>query len=526
MTQKSKTKISFGGNILKFRRFLASLICFALLLASFSAVSLADGDGGASKYEGNLVYISDNGDDSEDGTAEYPVKTLKRAFELLSNGENTERASGGYIIVKDVITLCDSEQGKVTSTADKGRYTIDLTGYKNTNPITICGADEDAVFRFSNTILNDYRQFQGSITFGGPVQFDDITVEFADGRITFISKEYLGFGKNVNTVGKLDFYINASGTVRMESGNVTHFFVPTVDTDTHLMLGGTVYVGGLWLGLNTFSKKLDIEVYDDARVGNFYIGGQAKSFTGSTNIIAAGGNLGSISVYNQEYYKGKTNMLFVSPDDYIPNIAGDSHMILFDQSDKPEISSSVKEFLTDGALKATETANPSASVEDGFVEMSYTIKCINADGSEAVYPFSKYVLVIPDKYVLSDNFAVYAFNGSSYINCNSIVSNNRLIFDIVDGATLYSIVHMGEKAKVKETDPDPIPGDNPGGTDVIDPIESDKPADPAGPGGDQGSDTEKEPFKINLTAIIIIAMIAVTAVVEIIILRGGKKKSA
>ncbi len=163
-----------GGNVSKDITFAANTT-----VSGTSTVSLLDYPEGtakdavaakvkADKFDIALVssaYVSDNGDDSADGTAEAPFKTLAKAVEKL--GKN-----GGAIFVTDIFTLTGAESVRtsavtfMSATSDAvvnvvGDYTIGgTTTFKN---ITIKNGGEGAIIANGNklTVKSDVKTAEG-----------------------------------------------------------------------------------------------------------------------------------------------------------------------------------------------------------------------------------------------------------------------------------------------------------------------------------------------------------------------------
>jgi len=504
---------------LKLKRIILLIICCILLSAPFCAAASATGENsGEYEYGGNCVYVSDSGDDSNDGKKDTPVKTLKTAFGILASAEKAGNASDGYIIVKDTVTLFDSEDGKKDNKTDPETFNLDLSGIKHKNKITVCGADDGAEIGFANGFTGDYSNYEAMIRFGGPAAFDNIRLAYSNGRVRFESGSLIEFGRNVTCEGSIDFYIQASGTVKLESGQVSHLFAPTANAETTVILGGSARVGSLWLGLGSFKKTLNVMLFENASVGTVYVGGQSVNFTGTTNFILAGGYTGAMTSYDSgRGYKGTTNVLVCGANGTLP-VTDSGSVFAFDQS-ASSAAENLSGFAYDGVLKATGTENPKAEIENGFVEVSYTVKAVKDDGSQADYPLPFYVLSIPEKYVLSENFAVYAFKDGAFVNCGAMTADNFLVFAPVEGAEIYSIVHMGKKAEIHDA-ASPEYGQNKDGIDLLD---SDKIV-VSEPGYDASAGEAADRSGPITTAIIVISIIAVTAAAEMLILRGGKKK--
>ena len=117
----------------------------------------------------------------------------------------------------------------------------------------------------------------------------------------------------------------------------------------------------------------------------------------------------------------------------------------------------------------------------------------------------------------SDNYRIYAYDGSAYKECELVSSGEVFAFKPIGSAKSYALVHMGSEAPKAPVKQETVIG----GIDVIEnPLVG--PSDPYVP-GDDTPDTEGG---MNITLIIIICIIAVTVVCEAVILLSGKKKAA
>ncbi|MBE6551356.1 MAG: hypothetical protein E7665_04395 [Ruminococcaceae bacterium] len=501
-------------------------IAFILILSMVLAMSAFHASA-ADKYtydpgNGKCVYISDSGKDSNDGSENAPFKTLKRAFNALSNSTNTKEKSGGYIIIKDTLTLFDSEDGKVDSVKDSARYNLDLSSASHQNPVTICGADSDSKLIFGNKYgSEDYRRYQGVITAGGPLIFENIEFLYGNGRVTIVSTNHLRVDDSAYCQSQSnDCYINASGKVELFGGTYAHVFAPHKDMATDLNIGGNAVVGTLWTGLGTISKKVNIGIHGDCQISTLNLGGQASTVTGDQNLFITGGKVGTVAVYSSVTFKGGINVFYSGIPSGAPAVAGDSTLYVLDESDSDGVSQEFSSYTFNGALKVKTISAPSAKIENGHIVKCMSFTTIDSNGKSAAFPFDDYAVSVPEEYDVSDNYRVYAYNGSSYSECELICNGEYIAFKPVSSAKSYALVHMGGEPPKAPVKAETVIG----GIDVIENplIGTSTPSTP----GDNTGDTTDTDGGTDMTLIIIICIIAVTVVCEIVILASGKKKAA
>ncbi len=496
------------------------MIVFSMLLAMSVFQASAEEKYTYDPGNGKCVYVSDSGSDSNDGSENSPYKTLKKAYAALSNSANTKEKSGGYIIIKDTLTLFDSEDGKVGSSNDNGRYVLNFSSSSHQNKITVCGASSDSKLVFGNSYgAEDYRQYQGVLTAGGPLAFENLELVYSNGRVTIVSTNYLRVDDSVFCQSQSnDCYINASGIVELFGGSYAHVFAPHASAETDLSVGGSAVIGTLWTGLGTVSHKVNIGVHGDSQISTLYLGGQASSITADQNLFITGGKVGAVAVYNTVNFNSGINVFYSGIPSGAPAVAGDAKYFFFEESEQDEIDEAMSVYTFDGVLKAKTTEIPSAKIDNGYIVKSFSFEVLGSSGKSSDFPFDNYIMNLPQELDISDNYRIYAYDGSSYKECNLISGGEVFVFEPDSSAKSYALVHMGsEPPKAPEKQVTVI-----GGIDIIENplIGTSVPGIP-----DDGE--PKADGGINLTLIIIICIVAVTVICEaVILLSSGKKKAA
>jgi len=507
---------------LKNKRLLSLLLSALLIMLTLTVNVSAESSLPFDPAKDKCIYISDSGSDSNDGSENAPVKTLKKAYGMLSNASNTSETSGGFIVIKDILTIFDSEDGVVDSTMDNSRYVLNFSSLKHKNMITLCGADEEAALRFGNTYSDkSYQLFQGVLTLGGPFTVSHLELVYSNGRVSFVSNEFIRFDDTLTTSAlNNDFYLNAVGTVELFGGVVNHMFTPNANIDTTVSIGGSAIVSTLWAGMGTVTADVKLNVYDGAQINTFHVGGQAKSFSGDVNLLLAGGKIGSVSVYNSSAFTGKLYIFYSGLPSAAPNIAADSKFYFIDDSEGDTISDEFSSYEFEGVLKIKDVEAPSAKIENAHVVKTFAVKALASDGSECEFPFGSYVVNLPSEYDTSDGYRIYGYDGTKYTECELYSSGESFSFENLGSAKSYALVHMGSEAPLKPINDTVIPG----GLDVIEnPL---VPSSPNGSGDDNTVGGNDAPAAgMDLTIIIIIAIVAVAIVCEVIIVFANKKKA-
>ena len=150
--------------------------------------------------EGTVLYLSGNGDDTNDGSsADKAVSTLAHAFELAANNE-------GATVIR--------VSGSIGS--DENRANV-----KNTSEVTIEGVDSNAAI------------YLNSATLGAPLTLRNILFDVKD----FLNTEAKGFtvGENVRTPNRVKVH---GGTINKDSAKRD---VITVESGSFRIYSGTHY---------------------------------------------------------------------------------------------------------------------------------------------------------------------------------------------------------------------------------------------------------------------------------------------
>lgn len=147
---------------------LAAILIFTVCIVSMIA--------GVQAAEG-VVYVSEIGDDTAYGTAEAPVKSIERAYELLGS-------AGGRVYV----------QGEVTVRAATGRCIAEPV---HTGKITVAGSGADATLSFSGDGEVHYH-------LGGDTEFRQLRIrDNSEKGVVFTADHHvLTMGEGIEIVGE------------------------------------------------------------------------------------------------------------------------------------------------------------------------------------------------------------------------------------------------------------------------------------------------------------------------------------
>ena len=203
----------------KIRYVLSIILTFALLCSPLSGSDVqAAGEQSAEEQsaEEQVIYVSSvSGNDANAGTADTPVATLAKAYDILQQGDvKTNAEAQAYIVIKDVLAAVENfnygENGALTY-SHEGKVIITGSYGGQTYP--------DAKLQF-NTSVNRYFQC------GGPTEITDLTI---------------------NANGKKQLYIYGGSSLKM--------------TSTVKCTGGLVRVYGGYSyasGINVENTQLDL----------------------------------------------------------------------------------------------------------------------------------------------------------------------------------------------------------------------------------------------------------------------------
>lgn len=236
-----------------------------------------------------VVYLSDNGDDSNDGkTADTPVKTFDKAIDLVyENG--TVYIVDTYTLTEDFIWVNHLKPIRISGGTFDAAAVHPLRINDNTifTDCTLTLKDNANVYANGNKLVIDSNVTVNNLThlYGG----SSATVDSTD--ITVLSGSYYdiiggGNGSNGNVVGDTNVTIG---------GNVNHD--SEFDADNHTLfrriIGGSIngMVGG----------NVNLTIKDNAQSINIYGGGKGiKSLVGGkTNVTISGGT--HMSAYAGSY---------------------------------------------------------------------------------------------------------------------------------------------------------------------------------------------------------------------------------
>ncbi len=183
----------------------------------------------------NTVYVSDSGNDNAEGTDEFPVKTMERAYEMLG-------MSGGTILIKGTYT----QRAYFFAPVHVGK-------------ITIKGADENAVFKNAS----------GGVRFflGGETEFADLKIDIsADMWMVVCNFHDCTVAGSVKMTRSKKTFILAGGQGDSDSNKNVVEFIPT---DVTLTVDGGDWeevIGSVRNNLSTPSQLMDASDYDNIDV--------------------------------------------------------------------------------------------------------------------------------------------------------------------------------------------------------------------------------------------------------------------
>ena len=232
------------------------------------------------KYVANLiVFLSDNGDDSNDGkTAATPVKTFDKAVDLVyENG--TVNIVDTYTLAEDFIWVNHLKPIQISGGTFDASAVSSLRINDNTTftDCTVTFQNNANVYANGNKLIIDNNVTVNNLThlYGGGTK----TVENTD--ITVLSGSYYdiiggGNGSNGNVIG--DTNVTVGGNVNNDSE-----FDVTNHSLYRRIIGGSIN--------GTVGGNVNLTIKDNAQSINIYGGGKGvkSSVSGKTNVNILGG---------------------------------------------------------------------------------------------------------------------------------------------------------------------------------------------------------------------------------------------
>ncbi|MPM87620.1 hypothetical protein SDC9_134720 [bioreactor metagenome] len=204
----------------------------------------------------------------------------------------------------------------------------------------------------------------------------------------------------------------------------------------------------------------------------------------------------------------------------MPALSSDAdNVFLLDYYFKDGISDELLPYSFNGVLKYMSADLPAGfSAEEAETVAYYKYTALDTSKNKIDFPFSSYALRIPDGYLASPGYAVYAFADGKTVKCHSVITgtdSKTMTFGAVAGADGYALVHLGGPAPIKQQaepdEPEETGSPETGNSDNV----------PSTAGTDTKINNNTAP--ISKTAVIIIAIAGVTAVLEALLILKFKK---
>lgn len=366
---------------------LTSVALVVLMLASMITITLSAFAADYS-YSGNVIYISDNGDDANDGkTAEKPVKTIKRAF-AASDANPTI-----------VITDCFSYGGSFAACTLAGKSSdsvLNVTNWaiKLTGDVTI-----------KNLKLNATQNHQFLLACGNTLTSAENVVLTANEGV-----------KNVLSIrgGDDGKAINKDTHVIIKSGNWNAVYGGTRNQDVN----GNTYI--------TIHDTANVSL---VRGGNDSSADDSHALYGNAIIKLVGSKPGVANIAKSAGIKGKTYLDLTEYDgkitDNMQNLGATFIMGKEELSNIPPYEPSEQEpeeeappavvyEVPEGAIFLSDKGNDSNDGKTAEKPVKTITRALVLGGSNPT-------VVVKDKYTISGNLAACTITG---LNSNSVLNVN------------------------------------------------------------------------------------------------------
>ncbi len=330
----------------------------------------------------NIVYVSDAGNDSNDGSLNAPFATLAKAIEVLPDG-------GRIFLMSDYVVPIGGE----TLPAHTAQINISTSG------------DKELIL-------------EGTLTTGGPVSFIGANIASVESAGFISGSNKLEFGKNVNASG--DPVINganvtiSSGTFGDVIGGATEDGA-ILDSGVSITVnGGTVngnIVGGSTAQNATINGSVNITINGGTINGNVIAGDLEASskITGLAGITITGGTFnGSLITAGEGTVGDKTSINYrdyAGSSDLASIIDAESFdLVTKPKAPKPVFSTPLDQIVVievigdptkalergSGAGKAESAKNPNIEIPHANIMSTvnnsgaFTAKTVEVDGVAAV----------------------------------------------------------------------------------------------------------------------------------------------
>ena len=380
----------------------AAAMLFVIIVSSLMfSVTASAAEDDMSKL--HTVYISQNGDDKNDGSREAPLKNLIMAFNALSDEKNGAENSGGVI--------------RVIGNNICGTYGANCRPLKSTNTIYLIGDDGNAVLDFKNSSNYDF-------IFSGPVVIDDVELVLGAYESSAVGRQVrffnqgnrLEFGKGVvceTNPGSL--YILGSSVSDPENGiflyggGFGHIWLTHEQkgTDGYLTVSENAHVLNLYSGAAGTDSTAEIHVYvtSGGRIDKLYTGGQRAVVHGDAEVFIAGGSIGAAygTTTDSKPSDGSASLYLCVEKSFIPSTITNFDRIFY-FSDEPDgtASTAVEKIITNGASYSFEYASADFTSDKFKGVSAITSSSASSDDSKPLY----FIIPTPKKYEADDNFVL------------------------------------------------------------------------------------------------------------------------
>jgi len=351
----------------------------------------------------HTVYISQNGDDKNDGSREAPLKNLETAFNALSDAKNGAENSGGVI--------------RVIGNNVCGTYGVNCRPQKSTNTIYLIGDGGDAVMDFKNSANYDF-------IFSGPVVIDDVEMIFGAYESSAVGRQVRIFNQgNRLELGKGlvcetntgSFYILGSSVTDPENGifiyggAIGHIWLTHEQkgTDGYLTVSENAYVYEVFSGAAGVESKADIHVYvtSGGRIDRIYTGGQRALVHGDAEVFIAGGSIGALygTTSDGKPSDGSASLYLCVEKSSAPStVTNVDRTFYFSNEPDGAAATSIEKIITSGASYSFEYASADFTSDKFKGVSAITSSSASSDDSKPLY----FIIPTPKKYEADDNFVL------------------------------------------------------------------------------------------------------------------------
>ncbi len=428
--------------------FVAAIMIFSLLIIPVNAAE-----------NENMIYVSQDGNDSNDGSETKPFRTINKA--ILTASKNFDGDATIYIC------------GKVTHSNAEGS---DVNFSKWTKTLKITGKD--------GGFLDFTNQNHVNFLFNGPVIIDKLTLNFGayqDSTISRIVRFYnLGnrfeLGENVvceNNSGSL--YIIGRGVdseengIFLKGGSVGTIWLaldssPT-GKDVYLTVSDNAMVQTVFTGSSGTNISINghISVVNGGTITNFYAGGQKGKVLGDVELICSGGKVTNAygTSNTGDVNDGNTVFYLCTDDANAPSsVTGFDEVCYFSASSDNNYSANVKTKSKATCIYTTRFDEGKGSAGNLDILGTFEVSPSVGESENLLY----YMIPIGDIYHADGNFRVLnerkevmdATITNSSIIVNALSSFTKKGYIAYDSSSGSSPVTIQSSSVEKEIPPIPI----------------------------------------------------------------------